>query len=181
MVVFHTPGSTEKSTTSSRPVISVLSSLSLAGGYIDGKVPYTNLYAGRANFRDDHVYIQRLTLADFTSFETMRMNEFLSNRYVSLSFRQNFKSLLFKTPKFAPHIVWTFRALFGALNNAHQHQSIDFKSPEEGFYESGLEFNKLLTLNANALGIGAYYRLGPYSFSDWYDNLSLKLTLRVAL
>lgn len=149
-----------------------VTSFTLGGGFVDGNIPYTNLFIGQANFNAGDNLFDRITIGAKNAFETMRMGEFLSDRYVSLVFRHNFKSLLFRTEKFRPEIELVSRATFGQMGDINNHLLVDFNTPKKGFYESGLELNNLW----KNTGIGFYYRYGPYSLEDFEDNLSIKIT-----
>ena len=146
------------------------SKIRVAGGIIDGNVPYCNLYNGNGSYRAFTFY------APF-SFATMRMNEFLSSKYIALYYEHNFGKLLINSKSFAPEIAVATHLVFGGLNHPENHQNIDFKTLEKGCYESGLLINKLINLKVYQLGIGAFYRYGPYSFDKVGDNFAVKLSL----
>jgi hypothetical protein len=153
-----------------------LGSFSVAAlcGYVNGNVPYTLLYNGSACYEGNYLY----SLAVDNSFETMRINEFLSNRYASLFLSHDFESFLFRFGDYRPHLKLVTHIGFGALNNpANQY---NFPTPIEtmnkGYYESGIELNNLLKINFLQLGLGAYYRYGPYSLPTTNENLAYKFT-----
>ncbi len=148
-------------------------SLRLMGGYIDADIPYTNLYNGHASYR-------QFTLYAPNSFGTMRMNEFLSNKYLSLYFQHDFEKLLFKGEVFRPEFAVATHLAFGWLDFSQSHYNIDYKTMEKGYYESGLLINNLLNLRIYSLGVGAFYRYGPYTFKNGWDNLGSKLTIKFA-
>jgi hypothetical protein len=92
-------------------------------------------------------------------------------------FRQNFKGYLMKIGKWNPDIEFVMNAIVGTLNNPELHKNIEFKTLEKGYYETGIEINKMW----NSIGIGAYYRFGPYSLPETADNFSVKVTARINL
>ncbi len=139
-------------------------------GYIDGNLPYCNLYNGNGSWR-------KFTIFAPTSFATMRMNEFLSDRYVALYFNHSFEKLLIQTKWFSPVFIISTNIAFGGLNNKNQHFNTTFKTMELGYYESGLRINKLLNLPFINFGLGAYYRYGPYSFDRTIENFGFKFTV----
>ena len=47
-----------------------------------------------------------------------------------------------------------------------------FKTLDQGFYESGLEFNQIF----KGLGIGSFYRYGPNGLPGFYDNFAIKVS-----
>ena len=158
-----------------------ISSFQLQGGTVFQDIPYSKLYAGTANLRNsDNFWNRAFMLADRHSFETMRFNEFMSDTYVQFMFRQDFKSLLFKRKNFAPHVELVARAMWGDLRSPELHHNISTKTPNRGYYETGLELNRLMSQNIISLGIGAYYRLGPYSLPTFEENFAIKLTSKYA-
>ncbi|MGB0175600.1 MAG: carboxypeptidase-like regulatory domain-containing protein, partial [Owenweeksia sp.] len=152
-------------------------SMALQGGMVLSDLPYSKLYVGTANLTGTGDKMSRLlNFADRNSFETMYFNEFLSDRYVQVFLRQDFKSLLFRRKNFAPHVELVTRAVWGSLDRPELHRGLDFKTLENGYYESGLELNKLSTFGFIGLGAGFYYRYGAYSKDDFMDNAAIKLT-----
>lgn len=147
-----------------------LTSLEIRAGYIDGNLPYCNLYNGNGSYRVFTIYATN-------SFATMRMNEFLSNRYIALYFTHNFGTLLVRTKFFSPEIVLATNIAFGNLNNPEQHYYVGFKTMELGYYESGLLMHGLLDLRFYKLGAGVFYRYGPYGFDTPADNFAYKVSI----
>ncbi len=145
-------------------------SIELIGGYVDGNVPYTLLYNGNASF------IQYSVAVD-NSFETMRINEFLSSRYASVFLSHDFESYLFQWPHFKPHLKLVTHIGFGDLSNPANHYFFPYKIMDQGYYESGFELNNLLKASFLELGVGAYYRYGPYTLPNMSDNFAFKLTI----
>jgi len=146
-------------------------------GKVWGNVPYAYLYNGRANTPTESATNWNIFVADQFSFETMQNNEFLNSEFVQLMFRQNFESRFLKIKTFAPQIEWVVRGLWGTLNNADQHVGIAAKSAVAGFYETGIELNRLL----GSTGVGFYYRFGPNALPDASANFAIKLTTRLVL
>jgi hypothetical protein len=147
------------------------------GGAIDGLVPYARLFNGRGNLKGGKA---SLRLTGENSFETMQMNEFLSDRYVAIFFRHNLGSF-FKINNFKPEFVIGNNILFGTLKNPNSHQFIDFKIPNKGLYETGLQINNIITFSGGGYGISAFYRYGPYASPVFKNNISLKLTLSLLM
>jgi len=148
-------------------------SLKLVGGYVDSDIPYTNLYNGNASWRSFSLHAPN-------SFATMRMNEFLSNKYVAFYFQHDFEKLLFKGGMFKPEFAIVTNLGFGWLDFKKSHHNIRYKTMEKGFYESGLLINNILNLQLYSLGVGAFYRYGPYTFKNGWENVGAKLTLKFA-
>ncbi len=147
-----------------------MTSLEVMAGYIDGNLPYCNLYNGNGSYRMFTIYATN-------SFATMRMNEFLSNRYIAFYFSHNFGQLLLRTKFFSPEIVLATNIAFGDLNNSSQHHNVEYNSMELGYYESGLMLHGLLDLKFYKMGAGVFYRYGPYGFDRPADNFAYKVSI----
>ena len=145
-------------------------SIQLQAGYIAGDLPYCNLYNGIGSYR-------QFTIEAPNSFATMRMNEFLSNRYTALFFTHSFGKLLFRIKKFSPEFAIATNVCIGDLNNINKHFNIDFKTLNKGYFESGLLINNIINTGFYGLGIGAYYRYGSYAFPKFKNNIAYKFTL----
>jgi hypothetical protein len=144
-------------------------------GKVFGNLPYFELYNGHGSYYD-------FTIETANSFATMRMNEFLSDRFVNVYWRQDFGSLLFKTKKFKPEILLITSFGIGSLNNPEYQQGIVFKTMEKGYYESGILINNIIkSANIMGFGFGVYYRYGPYAFSNSKDNFAFKLSFTLDL
>lgn len=156
--------------------------LSLQGGMVLEDIPYQKNFVGSANgISTDEFWKRNLALADRNSFETMRFNEFLSDTYIQLMWRQDFKSLLFSRENFKPHIELVNRVAFGSLRSPQLHSGLPFKTLEQGFFESGFELNRLYTTNFMGFGLGFYYRYGPNSFDNFADNIAIKITSKFGI
>jgi hypothetical protein len=140
------------------------------GGFVDRAIPATDLYYGNGSYRFFTIFAPN-------SFAAMRMNEFLSDRYVALYFTHNFGKLLKRWKKFEPELLISTNATFGWLNYNENHLNINYKTLDKGYYESGFLINNLLNLRIYSLGIGAYYRWGPYSYPRFEDNIALKISI----
>jgi len=146
-------------------------SFRLMAGLIIGDLPASNVYDGNGTYREFALY------APF-SFGTMRSNEFISDRYVSLFLSHNFGKLLFKEGKlFNPQFMILTNIAFGSLENPENHHNYDFETLEKGYYESGLLIRKLLDFKVYDLGIGVMYRYGPYGFDNVSKNFAYKISL----
>jgi hypothetical protein len=150
-------------------------SFKINAGYIDADIPATNLYNGNGSYRS-------FTLFAPNSFGTMRMNEFLLNRYGALYFKHDFGKLLWSGWKFLkPEFTVASAVGFGRLDFSDNHYNINHESMEKGYYESGLLVNNLLRLPLYSIGFGAFYRYGPYAYSTFNENAAFKVTLKLNL
>jgi len=145
------------------------------GGVADPNAPYPFLFNPRATF------LRRIPIAAQNTFETMRPNEFLSDNYASVHLRHSFGNLLYKGRKFRPVPILVASAGWGGLSKPENHRGYSFSSMAKGFYEGGIQVDQLLKTNLVGLGIGAFYRFGPYTLNDPIDNLAIKLSLSVGI
>lgn len=147
------------------------SAVLVQSGYAFGAVPITHLYNTSPNNLTKDNLLQRVTIAGKNSFETMFFNEFFSNQYVFLQLKHGFKRIeLFKKVK--PELVMVTRMAWGNLENPEKHVGIEFKTLDNGFFESGIELNKIF----KGFGLSGFYRYGPNQLSRFEDNLALKLS-----
>lgn len=139
-------------------------------GYVDGSVPYTELYFGNAGYNDKNV-----SLVTPFAFETMRFNEFFGNQYVGIFHRHDFGSLLLRTKKWKPQILLVNNIYFSSLSNTAKHNFFTLKPADKGFFETGIQVNNIYKVNFSGYGLGVFYRYGAYSDANALKNLAFKL------
>ena len=147
------------------------SSVLLQTGWAFGDIPLTHMYSIAPNNINRDAILQRITFAGKNSFETMYYNEFFSNRYASLQLRHTFNKVNLAY-KIAPEFSVVTRMAWGEMDNTDKHIGLPFNTLERGFYESGIEANKIF----KGLGITAFFRYGPYQLPRFDDNLSIKIS-----
>jgi len=152
------------------------SSLLIQTGIAFGAVPITHLYSIQPNNLNRDAVLQRITFSGKNSFETMYFNEFFSNKYMSLQLKHTFNKIQL-APKINPEFTVVTRMAFGSNNQANQHLGIVYKTMEQGFFESGVECNKLF----KGFGLVAFYRYGPYQLARFEDNIALKISFLLDL
>lgn len=110
------------------------------------------------------------------SFGTMRLDEFFCDRFVALYLSHNFSGMLWKTDSdwFKPELVLITNLGWGDMPRARACPDKNFKTMERGYYESGFVVKGLLALPLVKVGLGAFYRYGPYSFVNIWDNFAFK-------
>jgi len=141
----------------------------LQAGYVHGDPPWPKLFTGQASYR-------RFAVSAPQSFATMRMAEFVSDRYVNLFFYHNFEKLLWNRPGFAPGLVLLTNIGFGSLGKPGLHAGYEIKSMEKGYFESGFAITDLVGSGFSSLGVEFMYRYGPYALPNFNDNFSLRLS-----
>ncbi|MBK7384652.1 MAG: carboxypeptidase-like regulatory domain-containing protein [Flavobacteriales bacterium] len=147
----------------------------ILGGIVEDTSPYTYLYDLRGSNQP------RTPIATQNTFETMRPNEFLADRYGSIHLRHSFGKLLYEGKWFRPVPVIVVNAAWGSLSHPERHRGYTFTPLADGFYEGGLQIDNVLRLGFTGLGVGAFYRMGPNSFPDPADNLVVKATIGLVL
>lgn len=144
--------------------------ITLMGGLVDNSVPYPNIYNGLGSFG-------KFTIETENSFATMRMNEFVLDRFAYLFFQQDFGKLIFKRERFQPGIVFSTNAGFGDLYYSSNHENIELQTMENGYFESGILVRNILRQWFIGYGLGVFYRYGPYSLTKTIDNFAFKFTI----
>jgi hypothetical protein len=151
------------------------SSAVLTGGFLAGKAPFVSLYNGYGSYNKDYY------LYTGEGFETMTPYEFFSDRYASIFLTHNFGKRLLRTKLFKPDVLVITNI---GVGNLSQDVPLFLKerssSMSEGFYESGLLLNNIINSPFTGIGVGLFYRYGPYALPDSKDNLKLKITATIA-
>jgi len=145
-------------------------SVCLEAGAASGEMPYSELFDGRGSYGKFNLFAPK-------SFATMRQNEFVSDRYASVFLSHDFGKLLYRSGWFSPEFVLCANGSYGELSHPERHRYVDIATPVKGYFEAGVLINNLLSSSSSNIGLGAFYRLGTYSFPSWKDNLALKITL----
>lgn len=149
------------------------SELSVVGGWIDRSLPYSMLYVMSAGYEKIGFYGRE-------QFAVMRPNEFVTDAYVAIFFRHNFGKMW--EGKFSPRIVVCQNFGFGWLRHPGDHRGVSMQAMPKGYFESGLMIDNLLSVkDLMALGVGFFYRYGPYGLSSWKDNFAVKVSLTVPM
>ena len=152
------------------------SSFLLQTGLAFGAIPLTQLYAIAPNNLNKDAILKRITFTGKNSFETMYYNEFFSDKYVSIQFKHTFNRAKIGY-KINPEITVVTRMAFGTIKNPENHIGLPFNSLEKGFFESGIECNKIY----KGIGLIAFYRYGNYQLPNFDDNIALKISFNLDL
>ena len=113
-----------------------------------------------------------------TSFQTMEPAEFFSDRHSSLFVLFNFLPFKNNTTWTEPQIAIHSAAGIGFMANKTDHKKINFKTPEKGYYESGILVNNIFKSGFVGVGLGAFYRYGPYHRQALEDNFVYKISVK---
>ncbi|NER12721.1 carboxypeptidase-like regulatory domain-containing protein [Leptobacterium flavescens] len=158
------------------PVNKATTSFLIRAGIGFGDIPLTHLYHASPNNPDNDAILKRFSVADTNSFETMFFNEFFSDRYASFQVRHSLRRFKI-SQRFRPELVLVSRFAIGDISDQDRHQTFEFESLDQGFYESGFELNKLF----KGFGLSFFYRYGPYSLPRFDNNISFKFTFNFDL
>ena len=146
-------------------------SVLIQSGYAFGELPLTHLYSISPNNITRETIIQRLTFAGKNSFETMFYNEFFSSEYVYFQLKHGFQRItLFKKVK--PSFVFVTRMAWGNLHHPERHLGVEFKTLNQGYFESGIELNQIY----KGIGLVGFYRYGPNGLLKFEDNIAVKIS-----
>jgi len=148
-----------------------ITNLLLRAGYISNAAPLPQLFNATPNFKLQNPWRKRINLAGRNAFETMSFNEFISDKFVSLQVKHNFRDLKLGA-KFRPQFTLVSRFAIGTLGHKLYHHDVSFKTMEKGYYESGFELNNLF----KGFGLSSFYRYGSYRYHNFSDNITLKIT-----
>ena len=115
------------------------------------------------------------------SVSTMRLDEFFCDRFVALYLSHNFSGMLWKTnsPVFKPELSIVTNIGWGDMRRAEAYPDKNFKTMEKGYFESGIVINGLLANPMAKLGLGVFYRYGPYSLPNVWDNFAWKYSASI--
>lgn len=136
-------------------------------GVADPKAPMPFLFDLRGTNPEGGFRIS----ADNT-FETMRPNEFLADRYATLHLRHSFGNLLFRIGKYRPVPAIVTSVGIGAMDRPGLHAGLPFSVMDHPFMESGVRLDRIFS----SLGIGVFYRYGDHAFPRTGDNFAFKLS-----
>jgi hypothetical protein len=142
---------------------------------VDRPLPRGLLYTGAGSLDGNMVFFVP------NYFQTMGKYEFLSNQYANVFFSHNFESLLLRIGRFQPHFTLHHNMGWGRLSHPEHQQNIGFRTKDRGFFESGLQVDRILRLRYLNMfyvgfGAGAYYRYGAYAQDRVGDNFSFKVS-----
>jgi hypothetical protein len=144
----------------------------LSAGWISTPVPYLKMYTPPANFDD-------LSLYSRNSFETMRPNEFVNQYQVAVHHCHNFGSIKTGINWIRPEFHWANNFGIGWLTKPVVHYGLKIQDMSMGLFETGIVIEDLIKVNLIGIGGGVFYRYGAYAFSDQFDNLAFKLSMKV--
>jgi len=140
----------------------------LRAGYFAGDAPWNKRFTAPGVYR-------RFSVSTPGAFSTMRVDEFVSDRYVALFWHHHFENLLYRGRSFNPKVVLLTNIGFGDMHERENHLNTTFDTMERGFFESGIAILDLIGSGFISLGLEFSVRYGPYAYPRFKDNFSLLL------
>lgn len=151
-------------------------SILLEGGIVFGDTPISHLFNSSPNASYKNPWANRINFVGKNSFETMGYNEFISDRFAAIHLKHELKPFNFGK-KFKPQLIFVTRAAIGDIDNSSFHNGFAFKSLNNAYLESGLEFKSLF----KGFGLSTFYRYGANQNPEWSDNLAVKISYKIRL
>src|SRR5574343_145401 len=150
-------------------------SWTLAGSTTQGDVPLFLTQVGNGTGR-----AWNLSVAN--TFETMAPSEFFSTSQVAFYTRWNLNPFKTKAKWNEPQIGFHHALGIGTMSATSMDQhSMAFKSMDKGYFEGGVILNNVLISGFSGVGIGLFYRYGPYSNPEVLENFVPKITVNFNL
>ena len=145
----------------------------IKAGFADNDLPYSALYSVHGAWLVCDVF-------DANSFATMRIDEFLSDKYVSFQVSQKFPSL-YRTELSIPIPQLLFHTAWGDLRHPEYHlgNPLNFKQMNHGYFEAGIAVHDILHTDLTGIGIAVFYRFGYYSLPTVIENFSFRITVSI--
>ena len=105
------------------------------------------------------------------SFATMRESEFFCDRFVSLFLSHDFQGTIWspRSNWFKPQLTLSAALGWGT------------PTMTQGYFESGVVVKGLLYTPLTNMGLGVFYRYGPYAYPKVFDNFAFKYSISFAL
>ncbi len=113
------------------------------------------------------------------SFSTIRENEFFCDRFMAIYLSHNFSGMLWKTQSnwFKPQLTIATNIRWGDMRHRESLNELNLKTMNKGYFESGFVVKGLLNVMWVKMGLGAFYRYGPYAFDNVWDNFAFKMSI----
>lgn len=140
-------------------------------GFAFGDIPLTHLYHASPNQPDGSVIMDRFSVTGRESFETMFFDEFFSDRFLMGQIRHTLRPFKISS-RIKPQLSLITRSVIGDVSNIENHVGLNFGSLNKGYFESGVELNRILA----GFGLSFFYRHGAYHLPTFDDNISFKFT-----
>lgn len=134
-------------------------------GISDRKLPLWGNFVAKSCFNDAYLYCDN-------SFQSIKINSFVSDRYFALFLKHNFGKSKFFYKQFKPELSILLNVLYGDLNHNQYLEKYHYQTPKNGYFESGILINKIIDLKTISLGAGTFYNFGYYASPITKDNFT---------
>ena len=101
----------------------------------------------------------------------MFFDEFFSDRFIMGQVRHTLRPFKISS-RIKPQLALITRSVIGDVSNIENHTGLNFGSLNKGYFESGIELNRILA----GFGLSFFYRHGAYHLPTFDDNISFKFT-----
>ena len=141
----------------------------IRAGYFSGEAPLDKHFTAPSAY-------SRFAITTPEAFSTMRMDEFVSDRYVAVFWYHHFEHLLYRGGSFRPQFVLRTNAGIGSVGTPEAHREVDVRSMHKGFIESGIAVLDLVGSGFSSVGLEFMMRYGPHARPRFSDNYSIRLS-----
>lgn len=152
-------------------------------GTSSGEIPYSMLWNGQGTGMTVPPFIPNF-------FQTMGTYEFLTDKFIYVFLKHNFRKLLYKSPYkwLQPEPVLHHSFGWGNLRNPTAHTGdIEVNTLSRGYWESGFVINNLFKFKIKkavkvGLGGGTFLRYGAYrNRENFGKNIAYKFALNIGI
>lgn len=149
----------------------------LDAGAVSETVPFSLLFSAKGSYRAASGTVPG-------TFETMGFNEFAASHYVHLFMQHQFPKIAWGNYPFRPFVTVLHNMGLGMHGRRGDHQGLVVNPYPLGYYESGMNIDNIYVFVMPGIdvgiGLGVYYRYGPYQRKEPSENLFLKLIYNIS-
>ena len=147
------------------------SSIILQGGYVDAKVPYNRLFIPSGTKNSQAFFFDN-------GFAAMHRYDYAANYFASAFLTHNFGKIFWKRKYSSPELILKANLLWGGYaGKANWHQNITYRTPNKGYFETGVLMDKLFTYSTIAFGGGVFYRINEHFSPRIFDRFAFVWTV----
>ena len=152
----------------------------IEGGKVSGSVPFAKLFTLNQNQGAGSLFVVSNT------FQTLGDTVWLSDKFINGYFKQEFGNNLYRRKYSQPQLSLVQNIAIGQLSKPETHLDIPFFITKKPLLESGIMLDNLLKINymnfsTVGIGVATYYRWGYHTSADWRQNVSVRLSMKMAL
>lgn len=149
-------------------------SIQITGGYSDRTLPLWGNFVPRTCYN-------RFSMFGEQSFQSIKVNQFISDQYATLFIKHNFGKSKLSYKKFAPEVSLYHNLIFGNVVHNDYLLKFDYQTPKFGYFEVGTMVNKIIDLPTMSLGAGVFYNYGHYADINEENNFTFRWSLILPL